>query len=56
MTHPLALDLVEFIDERDEHERNIIAHIVACPGCRQGAINIIQSSKVGYPDLFARPS
>lgn len=53
MSHPLAIDLVEFVDEQPPERREIVAHLAACHECRLGLINIIQSAK-DYPDLFGR--
>jgi hypothetical protein len=55
MRHPLATDLVEFVDEQPAEMRMILAHIACCEPCRRGVINIIQTNDE-YPDLFANPS
>ena len=56
MKHPLAMDLVEFVDEQKPEWRLTLAHVAACEPCRRSIINIIQSSAKGYPDLFAAPT
>ena len=56
MKHPLALDLVEFVDEQPPERRQMVAHLAACQACRRSLVNIIQSSKADYPDLFGEPS
>lgn len=56
MTHPLAIDLVEFVDEQPPERRQVVAHLAACHACRLALVNIIQSSKADYSDLFGEPS
>lgn len=49
--HPLAIDLVEFVDGQPAEHRAIVAHLAACVPCRRALVNIVQSAK-DYPDLF----
>ena len=56
MKHPLAIDLVEFVDNQSSENRMILAHIAACVPCRLAVVRIVQSSETpGYPDLFGKP-
>jgi len=52
--HPLAIDIVELVDELSPGRRSTLAHIATCEPCRRGLVNIIQSN-ADYPDLFDRP-
>lgn len=54
MKHPLAIDLVELVDELSPAQRLGFAHVAACEPCRRGLVNIIMSN-ADYPDLFDRP-
>lgn len=54
--HPLDTDIVSFVDGMPPEWRMVLCHIICCHWCRLHAVNVIQSSKVGYPDLFADPS
>ncbi len=54
MTHPLATDLVEFVDEQPADRRSTLGHIVACEPCRRAIVSIIETNPA-YPDLFGRP-